>query len=207
MIESIPAPAVAQLYLPPGALSLGPSNMLTPEKALLHAAVHLTWPAALHNDDEYLAAQIALLLIEEAEAFPGANRGLNRCVYGRPLFMFTFVRADMPVYYSSLAAVILLSKVCPIMDIILKMTSQIYLHQLEELTASTVGVLLEGSVPLADFASFFASNLSCPESFKLYDGGKKLTTGTECTVTVLSRFEDKVNSLHAGSRREISKLI
>jgi hypothetical protein len=70
----MPAPAVASLYL-----NGNGSRMLTPERALFQTAVHLTWPRALTDDDEYLACQISELLLEEVER-PGIDRNLPRCV-------------------------------------------------------------------------------------------------------------------------------
>ena len=53
--------------------------MLAPERALYQAAMHLTWPRALSDDDEYLCCQISELLLEDIERV-GIDRNLPRCV-------------------------------------------------------------------------------------------------------------------------------
>lgn len=69
---SMPAPAVASLYL-----NGNIARMLTPERALYQTAMHLTWPAALTNDDEYLCCQISELLLDDSER-QGLDRNLPR---------------------------------------------------------------------------------------------------------------------------------
>lgn len=71
---SLPAPAVASLYL-----NGTGERMLPPERALYQAAVHLTWPRSLTDDDEYLYCQISELLLEDVERV-GIDRNLPRCV-------------------------------------------------------------------------------------------------------------------------------
>ena len=71
---SLPAPAVASLYL-----NGTGERMLPPERALYQAAMHLTWPRALTDDDEYLCCQISELLLEDVERV-GIDRNLPRCV-------------------------------------------------------------------------------------------------------------------------------
>jgi hypothetical protein len=73
---ALPAPAVASLYLT-GARATTGAGMLSPERALYHVAVHLTWPHAMADDDEYLACFIAELLLSEAEP-PAGDRHLPR---------------------------------------------------------------------------------------------------------------------------------
>jgi hypothetical protein len=69
---SMPAPAVASLYITGSG-----AGMLSAERALYHAAVHLTWPNALTDDDEYLSCFISELLLGEHEA-PVGDRHLPR---------------------------------------------------------------------------------------------------------------------------------
>lgn len=71
---SLPAPAVASLYL-----NGTGARMLAPERALYQAAMHLTWPQALIDDDEYLCCQISELLLEDVERV-GIDRNLPRYV-------------------------------------------------------------------------------------------------------------------------------
>lgn len=51
--------------------------MLSAERALYHAAVHLTWPNATTDDDEYLSCFISELLLGEHEA-PVGDKHLPR---------------------------------------------------------------------------------------------------------------------------------
>ena len=84
--SALPAPAVASLYMGPtdsGAISnsnngAASAHMLSAERALYHAAAHLTWPHALVDDDEYLACMIGTLLLEDREP-PLGDRHLPRC--------------------------------------------------------------------------------------------------------------------------------
>jgi len=78
---SMPAPAVASLYL-----NGNIARMLTPERALYQTAMHLTWPAALTNDDEYLCCQISELLLDDSER-QGLDRNLPRCWFSHPAIL------------------------------------------------------------------------------------------------------------------------
>lgn len=72
---SLPAPAVASLYV----TDSGGAGMLSPESALYHAAVHLTWPQAMTDDDAYLCCFISELLLTADES-QVAERQLPRLV-------------------------------------------------------------------------------------------------------------------------------
>jgi hypothetical protein len=74
---SLPAPAVASLYVTDG----DGAGMLSPENALYHAAVHLTWPQAMTDDDAYLCCFISELLLSADET--QGERHLPRFVYLR----------------------------------------------------------------------------------------------------------------------------
>lgn len=71
--SSMPAPAIAELYL-----NGSGDRVLSPEHALFHAATALTWPRALTSDDDYLACHIAALLVDDSMR-PAPDRNLPRC--------------------------------------------------------------------------------------------------------------------------------
>ena len=71
--SALPTSAVSELYRANCAMPCG-------EDAILHAAVHLTWPQAMLDDDGYLAAFIAQLLLDESDMTVNERYQLPRCL-------------------------------------------------------------------------------------------------------------------------------